>query len=321
MTLGEFPITYAVKHRDYKIRMSSRSGGVFTALSDYVLSSGGVVYGAVLNDKLETLHFRAHCKNERDMMRGSKYVQSNMGDIFKSVKSDLDSGILVLFSGTLCQIDGIKAFLGMKYDNLLLVDILCHGVPSPKVWKKYLEWMETLHGKCFEVEFRNKKDFGWAEHVETLDFQNNKVPKRVDSRIYTTIFYSHNALRPSCYLCPYKDILHPGDITIADFWKIDKACPGFNDNKGVSLVFINNVKGLNVFKEVTCDLEASETLLKDSVRPSMFTLFSQPDTRDGFWKDFNYRDFKMIARKYGGYGLLNSIKGKVSHILNQRIVH
>ena len=141
----------------------------------------------------------------------------------------------------ICLIAGLKKYLKVDYDNLLCVDIICHGVPSPLVWKKYLKYQEQINnGKVISVDFRNKKDFGWKKHIESLVIEKNKNKININSEIFTNFFYSHNILRPSCYKCPYKDIKHPGDITIGDYWGIEKAAPGFNDNKGVSLVLINN---------------------------------------------------------------------------------
>ena len=170
----EKPKVYAVKNINETVRMSSRSGGIFPALSDTILEEQGVVYGCILNEKFEAVHVRADNKTERDKMCGSKYVQSKMGDTYKKVKLDLQSDKKVLFSGTSCQVAGLKAFLGKEYDNLLCVDIVCHGVPSLKVWKKYIRWQESRnHAKVIEVNFRNKKDFGEELSVEQCKLDMN----------------------------------------------------------------------------------------------------------------------------------------------------
>lgn len=244
------PKVYAVKHKDEATRAASRSGGIFTALSDQVLSNGGVVYGCVLTDKFDAVHIRADNEEDRNRMRGSKYIQSKLGDTFKNVKADLDAQKSVLFSGTSCQVAGLKQFLGRNYEKLLCVDIVCHGVPSPKVWKAYLLWQEQKNNSAIRsVDFRNKGKYGWRDHVETLNFQNSKS---TNSKVFRTIFYGHAVLRPSCYECPYKSVMHPGDITIADYWGIEKAAPEYDDNKGVSLVLINNEYGENKFNEIQC---------------------------------------------------------------------
>lgn len=313
MEFFEQPEVYAVKHKDLSTRMESRSGGIFSAVSDYVLEKGGIVYGCVLEKDFTAHHFRATTTDERNRMRGSKYIPSDMGDMFRLAKQDLENGRLVLFSGTSCQIAGLRSFLGKEYDNLFCIDIVCHGVPSLKLWQSYLRWQENSHkGKCIYVDFRNKKDFGWDKHIETLHIQppSGKV-KVVNSTVFKTIYYTHCALRPSCYYCPYKSTIHPADMSIADYWKIDVAAPGFNDNKGVSLVLLNNenaVKMFNCVKEVTqyqkCRLEDSMTLpLKEPCK--------KPSRTEQFWKDYHSLDFSRIASKYGG----NSVKSRLKRFL------
>ena len=285
---------YAVKHKNEEIREKSRSGGIFTAISDCFLN-GGVVYGCILDEHFNAKHIRTENQLERNKMRGSKYIQSEMGTCFKQVKEDLEIGKEVLFSGTSCQVAGLKNFLGKDYLNLCCIDILCHGVPSPKVWHKYLEWI-SKGKKITEVDFRNKKDFGWEAHVETIKFGK----KKINSEVFKNLFYGHNILRPSCYECPYKSIHTQGDITIADYWGIDKAAPGFNDNKGVSLVIVNTQKGMNLFEKTKDTIEWKETNIEDSMQPALEKPFPRPQTRNQFWKDFEEKDFGYIAKKYGG---------------------
>lgn len=305
------PQVYGVKHKDESIRLESRSGGFFTAISDYVLENNGVVYGCSLNsDNSKAQHCRATTKTERDKMRGSKYIQSEIGDCYNRVRDDLKDGYTVLFSGTSCQIAALKAVLQKDYSNLILVDIICHGVPSPKVWKDYLEWAEQKYkSKCIGVDFRNKKKFGWAAHKETLQLKDyrGKV-KCFHSEVFKNMFYSHYTIRPSCYKCPYKDIMHPADITIADFWKIDSAIPGFNDDKGVSLVLINNEKGEKVFDLIKKDLIYQTSTVEKCMMSTMQRPFSKPEDREEFWDSYKKKDFDFMAKKYGEYGLINAFK-------------
>lgn len=306
------PEAYAARHKDENIRSDSRSGGVFTALSDYVLEQNGAIYGCILTDDFGAIHIRADNKQDRDRMRGSKYIQSRMHDIYKSVKRDLASGMKVLFSGTSCQIAGLKGFLGKDYANLICIDIVCHGVPSPKVWQSYLSWQETKHGvKVKTVDFRNKTDFGWRSHIETLYFENGQT---VNSKAFTTLFYGHCILRPSCYKCPYKSVMHPGDITIADYWGIEKAAPELDDNKGVSLVLINDDKGVKAFDEIKDRIIWKETRLENSMQPPLKAPFPEPENREKFWNDYRNKSFDYIAKKYGGIGLKYKIRSILSKI-------
>ena len=300
------PKVYAVKHKDEMTRAASRSGGIFTALSDQVLSNGGVVYGCVLTEEFDAVHIRTDNAEDRNRMRGSKYIQSKLGDTFKSVKTDLDAKKSVLFSGTSCQVAGLKKYIGKEYDNLFCVDIVCHGVPSKKIWEAYLRWQEQkMHSKVASVDFRNKKDFGWHDHVETLCFENGKS---TSSRVFKELFYGHTVLRPSCYECPYKSVMHPGDITIADYWGIEKAAPEFDDNKGVSLVLVNNEAGEKIFEKVKKRLIWKQTKLEDSMQPPLKAPFPKPDNREQFWSDFKNKSFEYVAKKYGGIGLKNDAK-------------
>lgn len=311
----EQPKVYAVQHKNDSVRAESRSGGIFTALSDYILENEGVIYGCVLDERFNAIHIRAEETENRNRMRGSKYIQSKLGDTYKNVKNDLTAGRNVLFSGTSCQVAGLKQYLGKEYENLLCVDIVCHGVPSPKVWKAYLKWQEAKTGATVTaVDFRNKKDYGWREHVETLELNDGN---RVVSKIFTKIFYGHAVLRPSCYECPYKSIMHPGDITIADYWGIEKAAPDFDDNKGSSLVLVNNDKGMLAFESSMDRVKWQETRIEDSLQPPLKEPFPKPEFRERFWKDFNKKGFNYIAKQYGKDRLRVRTKYKIRGIINK----
>lgn len=292
------PKVYAVKHKDETIRAASRSGGIFTALSDQILNNGGVVYGCVLTENFNAIHIRADNVEIRNKMRGSKYIQSRLGDTFRNVRADLEGGRDVLFSGTSCQVAGLKSYLGKEYDGLICVDIVCHGVPSPKIWTAYLRWQEQVNNsRVVNVDFRNKKDFGWHDHVETLYFERGKS---VSSGVFRELFYGHTVLRPCCYECPYKSVMHPGDITIADYWGIEKAAPEFDDNKGVSLVLVNNETGERIFEKVKEKLIWKQTRIEDSLQAPLKAPFPRPENRERFWRDFANRNFAYIVKKYGG---------------------
>ena len=305
--------TYAVKHMDKDVVENSRSGGIFTALSDFILSNQGVVYGCVLDDEFRAIHIRAIDFETRNLMRGSKYVQSKLGNTFQRVKEDLVNEKMVLFSGTSCQVAGLKAFLGQEYENLLCIDIVCHGVPSPQIWREYLNWQEKKHSsKVANVQFRNKRDFGWASHVETITMENGKC---IHSKIFTKLFYDHNILRPSCYECPYKSIIHPGDITIADYWGIEKAAPEFHDNKGVSLVLVNNEKGANCFDTVKDEVIWKSTRIEDSLQEPLIKPYEEPKERKIFWDNVKNKPFSYIIRRYGEDSLFTKAKRKVKNII------
>lgn len=296
---------YAVKHGSETVRMKSRSGGIFTAISDEILKNGGVVYGCVMKDQYTAVHIRAESPDDRDKMRESKYIQSNMGDCFQQVKKDLLSNKYVLFSGTSCQIDGLRSFLDKEYDRLICIDIVCHAVPSRKIWEDFVRHQEKKYGECVGIDFRNKKDFGWADHIETLTFDKKRY---VDTEVFKNLFYGNYISRPSCYECPYKSIYHPGDITIGDYWGVDKAAPGFNDNKGVSLVIINTEKGNAIFEAVKGSCTFMETKIEDSMQSPFLQSINKPKNRDEFWHDYRNKKFSYIIKKYGTKNWKQQIK-------------
>lgn len=312
----EQPIVYGVKYTDEE-RRRSQSGGAFAAISDFVIRRSGVIYGCSFNNRFEAVHTRAETSDERDRMRYSKYVQSDMNSVMKDIVEDLNNGRMVLFSGTSCQVAGVRSYISMTAPkakgDLICVDIVCHGVPSPMVWRDYLAWEKERKGDDIsKVICRNKNKHGWHSHVVTIKFSDNK---ELDSRVFPKIFYSHNALRPSCYKCPYKNIVHPGDITIADYWGVEKAIPGYDDDKGVSLLLINNDKGKEFFDECMQLVEYREAKIEDSMQIPLVRPYDAPETRSRFWNDYNSRSFTYIAKRYGGYGLVARVKRKAKTLL------
>lgn len=252
---------YAAKHEDDEIRMKSSSGGIFTLLADQILDEGGVVFGARFNDKWEVIHDYTETKEGLAPFRGSKYVQSYIGNSYKIAESFLKSGRKVMFTGTPCQIAGLKKFLRKEYDNLLTVDFVCHGVPSPMIWRKYLEEEIARQGEVGKnsvltsskvnpvltgVNFRDKS-IGWKKYSFVLNFsktsgegeQNTVLSSIFYENPYMNAFLSNLSLRPICYACPAKSGKSGADITIGDFWGIKKSIPDFDDDKGSSLLFLN----------------------------------------------------------------------------------
>lgn len=287
---------YAVKNRNYDIRQESRSGGVFTALTDKCIEHGGVVYGVALNEKFEAVHKSATTKQERDLFRGSKYIQSVVGDSYKRVKEDLLQGKEVIYSGTPCQVNALKCYLnGIDCSKLLLIDIVCHGVPSVRVWKDYLaEYEKKKNGKVTNVDFRNKKKYGWAGCKETISVDG----KEYDDDMFFDFFNSGLIERASCFKCPYKTLERVGDITIGDYWGINKVNKEFNDNKGVSLVLCNTEKGKAYFESVEDVLEVIETNIQNCLQPALQHNSKMPKDRSFFWGMYDLFGKIKFARIY-----------------------
>ena len=306
-------LIYAVKHKDIDERLTSRSGGTFMAICQYVLDKKGVVYGAAFDENLKVVHKRAEDKKTVNEFKGSKYVQSEMGDTFFNVKKDLNDGKVVLFSGTGCQTAGLKSYLKKQNTdtrNLILCDIVCHGVPSPLVYEKYLDYLsKKYNSKITQFNFRDKY-FGWSAHIESF-----LAKKKRFSDLYTDLFYKHIMFRPACSECKYANFNRPSDITLADFWGIDKAVENFNDNKGVSLIIINTEKGEKIFNDISKILDYKKSNKKDCLQPNLEhpSIFS--DSTEDFWIDFNQKGIEYVMKKYGSLNFKSQLKFKIKVLL------
>lgn len=231
---GELSQAYGVKHKSIEVRTTSRSGGAFVAFSDWVLQHDGVIYGAAMQSDFTVKHVRAVSDVERDMMKSAKYVQSDMDNVYPLVAEDLKDSKIVLFSGTPCQIAGLYAYINAKKvnsDKLYTCDLVCHGVPSPKVWHDYVEFVQSKYNEEIQSASFRDKSFGWDSHCESFILVSGK---KIVSRDYTDLFYEHIMLRPSCHECHFANVNRIADLTLADFWGIEKNKPEFDDNKGVS---------------------------------------------------------------------------------------
>lgn len=317
---------YAVRHKDIKEVENSRSGAMFIAITDYILNNGGVVYGVGYRDHFIVTHKRATTKEERDEFRGSKYVQSELGCTFKSIRKDLKNGLAVCFSGTPCQTAGLRSFLERTRTDtskLIVVDIVCHGVPSPYIWKDYLNHIEKKHnGKATAVSFRDKQELGWAAHKESFVING----KKIITDKYTTLFYKHIMFRHSCEICHYTNTQRPSDITIADFWGWEKVDPHFNsDNKGVSLVLINSTKGKELFNIIKDNIDSIKTeigltLQHNLQRPSIIS-----PLRQKFEEEYKCEGVKYVLEKYSNLckpnkitEIIRKIRWNISHRILKR---
>lgn len=304
--------TYFVRHKDLNIRNASRSGGIFSAVSDVFLQGGGVIYGCAINDRFQAEHRRAITKDARDSFRGSKYVQSSMGDCYQKVLADLNAGEKVFFSGTGCQIAGLLGYLkvsDVNLENLLTMDIVCHGTPSPKVWEYFIGYMEDKYnGKVEAVDFRDKK-YGWMAHFETVTIDG----KKRTADYYRAMFYRHYTLRPSCSQCPYASLQRVSDITIADAWGVDKNHTDFNDDRGCSTVIVNTEKGREVFEEAKQYIDYIAVPVDEIMQPNLSASSKEPSDRYDFWNVLIEKGFLEASQKYAD----NDVKGHVKSLLKR----
>lgn len=259
---------YAAKNHNEEVRLKSSSGGIFTALAENTINYGGVVFGVSFDKDWNAVHTYTECIDKLEAFRGSKYVQSEMKTSYNDVKSFLNEGRQVLFSGTPCQIAALKNFLKKDYFNLLTVEILCHGVPSPKVWQRYLneKSKEYKNKHINNIYFRNKIE-GWSKYHFVIDFNNStKYDTLSFVDPYFKGFISNLYLRPSCYECKCKNGRASSDITIADYWNIDEVLPEYNDDKGVSLILVNTEKGNTILKLLSSSVDIIETSFYDCIK-------------------------------------------------------
>lgn len=309
------PQIYAARHKDMHEIETSRSGAAFIAISDYVLEQGGVVYGAGYAEHFRVVHKRAINKEERNEFKGSKYVQSDLRDIFPQIKEDLKQGLTVLFSGTPCQTAGLASFIGKRLrEKLILVDIVCHGVPAPYIWRDYLAYLEKKYKQpIVEVNFRDKSRVGWSGHIESFVFQDGS---KKEFNTYTYLFYRHIMLRPSCSKCHYTNFNRPSDFTLADYWGWEKLSPDFNkDNKGCSLLLVNTEKGRHFLKYISIDLNLIVSNKILCLQPNL-QIPSKPSDKSSLFEYLYIKyGFKKVAQKFSDLNYKSNIKKIIRKIL------
>lgn len=302
---------YAVYNRDAAIRAASSSGGVFTAVAEYVIDCGGVVFGAKLDEDLCVRHGYTESAEGLAAFRGSKYVQSDIGYSFRSVKEYLEKGRLVLFSGTPCQIGGLYGYLGKQYDNLICLDIICHGVPSPLAWQKYLEDRSRQYrAKPYLASFRDKSN-GWVGFSMRLNFKNGAAYTLIASRDgFMKSFLGDYCLRPSCYHCAFKQDQRQADITLADFWGIDQVVPEMNDDRGISLILVHSRRGQELLDKLENKLErrAVDWNKAITLNPAINHSATAPERRKDFMEAILQGSFDRAVRKYCEPSLANRVK-------------
>ncbi len=292
---------YAAYAKNEELRMSSSSGAIFSLLAEHILNKGGVVYGVAMTEDCKVAEYiRVDDIKGLSKLRCSKYVQAKMGKTYQSVKADLQAGTMVLFTGTGCQINGLRAFVGKEYINLFCVDVICHGVPSPALWRKYVEHREKEHdGRLVSVIFRCKDD-GWTDFgMKEIDENQKQVYISKDNDSYMQMFLRDYCLRPSCYECAARKV-RCSDITIADFWGIDDVASEMNDGKGTSLVLVRTEKGQKFFKQMEDCIKSKKVSYEDGVKcnPAEYTSPARPPERDTFFSDMGMLSFLDMERKY-----------------------
>lgn len=294
---------FAAYNKNDTVRKSSSSGGVFTLLATDIIRRGGVVFGASFDSDFSLSHICVGKEEDLHLLRGSKYLQSKIGTSFHEAKEYLEKNIPVMFTGTPCQIAGLKKYLGKKYENLLTQDVVCHGVPSPYVWKKYLESLEKEYGaKAIKVNFRNKVS-GWSNYSVTVDFDNGeRYSSPFGKDPYMDAFLSNLSLRDSCYNCKFKHGNIYSDITLGDFWGIQTVLPRFDmQDKGSSIIIVNTVKGYENYKNIENELNAEELFdISPAIKanPCIEAPVAKPKAREWFFKSIKKKSLRKTMKRY-----------------------
>jgi len=304
---------YAVKNKNSEARMKSSSGGIYTALTDYVIEKGGVVYGAAFVSKSDVAHIRCEDVENRNRTRTSKYVQSDCEGIYNRIKQDLREGKIVLFSGTPCQVGAVKKMFGDCNGNLLLVDIICHGVPSPMLFNKHINYIEKkANKKVKEFVFRTKNGNGRNSDPSIIYEDGTADSESKYIGMFSALFNENKILRESCFNCNYASNTRQGDITIGDFWGVENSMPEFQDGFGVSAVIINSIVGKQLFENIKNDIEYKETSFKEIARknPNLLKPSKRPKYPT-FWIKYIFMGWNGIVESYQKKSLINKIKKRM----------
>lgn len=296
------PIEMAAWSKNKEIRKRSSSGGIFYTIANYIIENSGVVCAAGFDEDMNVVHKIISEKEQIRELQGSKYVQSDIGQCDSEVKKLLKEGKKVLFVGTPCQVSGLVTMLEKKYDNLYLCDFVCHGVPSPKVYRKYKKELEDkFKSKLSKINFRDKRK-GWLDYSVVAEFENGKkYIKNAKKDIYIKGFLKNVYLRPSCYKCKFLGLNRNSDLTIGDFWGIEEKMPKTEYNNGISLILIHSNQGKKLIENCKFNIEMEEQddlnfIVKNN--PSIVSASKENSNRKRFFADLEKDKMKKLYKKY-----------------------
>lgn len=305
---------YIARHRQRETRIASTSGGIFTAAVDYVLSCGGYVCGAVMDENYHVSHICSNSKTIIAKMRGSKYVQSNLIPALNEIKDKLSSGVLVLFTGCPCQVAAVQSFLGGRPENLLLIELICHGVPSDNMLQTYIRLRErTAQSKVKSIEFR-RKIHGWHNSSIFIPFENGCIYKKsIYEDLYMKGFLSAIYLKESCYNCHFREFRSCADIIIGDFWGSEVEFPELDDNTGLSAVIVLSKKGMVFLSELEIEKYQVPTSTIIRYNKNIVESCSPNPLRDIF--------YKVSADKGYEYAMMKLLKENIFNVIYRCLRH
>lgn len=309
------PIIYSAINNNVEQYMQSSSGGIFILLCEYIISKGGIVCGAIYDKDFVVKHSFAKTLDECRAFQGSKYVQSDIREIYPKIKTILKDNILVLFSGTPCQIAGLKLYLRKNYDNLYTVDLICHGVPSPLIFKDYLNFVK---GKNIILHINMKSKSKKKGTTIRFDFLNGKyVSQTLKTDLWNKLYFGSFIVRPSCHNCQFTHYNRIGDITIGDSWGINKYYPNFHADKMTSLLFVNTHKGAFLYDRISNQIDKIEITKEESMQPQLQYPTKKSLEREAFWEDYIKYGFNYVIKKYLGFNRYEIVKNQLKLSLHK----
>lgn len=308
---------YAAYNKDEKELLSSASGGIFSLLANSILNENGIVIGAMLDSNNMLKHVAIRNKEALKNLKGSKYLQSDLGNIFVFIKENIKNN-KILFVGTPCQVAGLKAFIKQDYNNLYCIDLICHGVPSAKLFYKYIKELERKNDdKVINYNFRDKS-IGWEIYSNKIIFEKRTtITELARNNYYMQLFLGDNALRKSCYNCNFKLGNKYSDITLGDFWGIKKKYPKIYNKKGVSAIIINSSKGQEMFEKIKENLIFKSCYKEDIIDGNLSLIESAgfSKKREYFFDDLDKLNMKELSHRYNNISLWRRIKHKIKNVV------
>ncbi len=306
-------------NRNTPTRLRSSSGGLFSVIAEWTIRQGGVVYGAAYDEQMNVIHTSAENLIELEKLQGSKYVQSNIGDTLKACRKQLEQDRYVYFTGTPCQIAGLKSFLHKKYEKLITSDLVCHGVPSNELFQQQIHALENKHHySIMDFRFRAKNRFGQGYDLQVVTKQGKRYNYNADLMPYFYGFWKNITLRESCYNCRYATTSRESDITLADFWLAKKVFPGVKTSKGLSLILLNTETGINIWNSIKEYVEYKETTLEQDAigQGHLKAPVHRPEASHGFLQEYsNGMPFDKICRKFLTPSLKDTLKCRAKNII------
>lgn len=295
---ADFLQYYGARNINEKVRRRSSSGGIFSVLANYVLERSGSVFAAGFKSDMNVCHMEIQEKMDLDQVRRTKYVQSDMKNVFGMIRRRLDKEKWVLFVGTPCQAEALRGYLGKNFTNLIITDLVCYGAASPGIWQKYVDFLNQRYkGKILEYNFRDKRN---QDNGHMASWKNCAVEKAypLSKDPYSRMYFANMNLRPACYRCPFCKVERNSDFTIGDFWGIEKVRPDWDDGMGNSLVILHSIKAERVWEEVQDQCEVFQCRKEEILQPRLIEPTEYPRYRKVFMKVYQYAPFSLLVRKY-----------------------